>query len=291
MRRRTFLATAATALPVALAGCGHPTNGSLALREMADDAAIGDQYAGETEGLPPELKALVAAAIAGESPTREGLFPPFESDRPVEWDGGYYRVSYEVVDTHREMLYDVRIDWNPAEPPASVIDYRDLPPADRDALGELIPAPEDTPDGEGFDMGRAYRYGEDAESVLIDGEYDGVRYEGETYRVAVEGNREVTVETYEYAAERVADSAADLGQQVRERYLFTLSGLGDAERDIVEEATDGTYFPSESTDAWQSLADRFRSHDALDGDEYGGDWLVRYDGTVYWADLQYPPDA
>jgi len=291
MRRRTFLATAATALPIALAGCAHPTDGSLSMREMGDDAALAEQYAGETEGLPPERKALLDAAIAGESPTREGVYPPYERDRPVEYEGSYYAIGYEIADTHTETLYDVEIDYDPAESPSSVIEYRDLPEADRNALGELIPPDEDVPDNEGVDIGRTYRYPEDAESVLLDGQYGGVRHEGQTYRVTVEANREVTVNTYEYSAEKVADSTSALGQQLRERYLFTLSDLSEGERDIVAEAVDGTYFPEGELETFRTLADRFRAHDAVDGDEYGGDWLVRYDGTVYWADLQYPPET
>ena len=292
MRRRTFLATAATALPIALAGCAHPTDGSLSMREMGDDAALAEQYAGETEGLPPERKALLDAAIAGEAPTREGTRPPYERDRPVEYEGAYYAIAYEIVDRRTETLYDVEIDYDPAESPSSVIEYRDLPEADRNALGELIPPDEDVPDNEGVDIGRTYRYPEDAESVLLDGQYDGVRKDGETYRIAVEADREVTVNTYEYGAEQVAESATDLGQQLRDRYLFTLSGLSDAERNIVQQAIEGSYFPDgEVPDAFRTLADRFRAHDAVDSDEYGGDWLVRYDGTGYWVDLQYPPET
>jgi len=287
MRRRSLLAS----VPLALAGCAHPTNGALSMGEMTTDAAIADRYAGETEGLPPERKALLDAAIADEVPTREGTRPPYDRDRPVEYEGAYYQISHEIVDSHTETLYDVRIDYDPAEPPSSVIDYGDLPAADKNALGDLIPGPDDVPDNEGVDMGRTYRYPADAESVLLDGEYDGVRDGGQTYRVVVEANREVTVNTYEYSAERVADSPADLAQQLRDRYLFTLSGLSEAERGIVETAIEESYFPDETTDAFQSLIDRFRAHDALDGDEYGGDWLVRYDGTVYWVDLQYPPDV
>jgi len=292
MNRRTFLAGAVTAIAVPLAGCAHPTDGSLSLRSMADDSAIAEQYAGATEGLPSERKSLIETAIAGEAPTREGLHPPYEGDRPVEYEGGYYQIDYEVVDTHVETLYDVRVDYDPAQSPSSVIDYADLPEVDRTALGELLSPPETTPEGEGYDMGRTYRYPEDADSALIGSEYDGVRRDGRTYRVAVEPNREVTVQTYEYRAEQVADSTADLARQLRERYLFTLSGLSEAERDIVADAIDGTYFPEGGVpDAFRSLADRFRAHEQVDADEHSGDWLVRYDGSVYWADLRYPPET
>jgi hypothetical protein len=123
-------------------------------------------------------------------------------------------------------------------------------------------------------------------------EYEGVSYDGATYRVGIAGQREVTVQTYEYSAEQVAESADAMGRQLREQYLFTLSGLPEAERDIVAEAIDGSYFPDgDVPEGFRSLADRFRAREGIETTEHGGTWLVRYDGTIYWTDLQYPPET
>lgn len=293
MRRRAFLATAATALPIALAGCAHPTDGSLSMGAVENNSAIADRYAGSADGLSPELQDLVAATIDGREPRTEGTTPELESPRPVEYEGAYYQITHEVVGSRLAMRYDVRVDYDPESQPDRVIAYPDLPAADTEALDGLIP-PAERRDrtSDGFDIGRGYTYPEDAESVLRDGEYGGVSYEGTTYGVNVEEGREVTVNTYVYHAEQVAESASELGQQLRERYHFTLSGLSGAERDIVEQAIEGTYFPdSDVPDAFRSLSDRFRVHDGIVVDEYSGTWLAEYDGTMYWADLQYPPET
>ena len=293
MRRRTLLASAATALALPLAGCAHPTDGSLSMGALDGDSAIADRYAGSSETLPPEMRDLVTATIEGEAPTTEGTTPLFESPRPVEYEGAYYRISHEVVASRTAVRYEIEVDYDPAETPEPVIAYADLPDADRAALEGLIPPGEEPPTGEGFDIGTATTYPEDAESVLVpEPQYEGVSYDGSTYRVRIAGSRDVTVQTYEYSAEQVADSADAMGRQLRERYLFTLSGLSEAEREIVAEAADGSYFPEgEASDAFRSLADRFRAQEGIETTEHGGTWLVRYDGTIYWTDLQYPPET
>ena len=294
MRRRTFLATAATAVALPLAGCAHPSDGSLSMGELTSDSAIAERYAGETEGLPPERKALIDAAVAGDAPTREGRYPPYDQDRPIEHEGAYYRITHEVVDSRTETRYTVDVDYDPETTPSSVIAYEDLPEADKRALGELIPPEEDHPDNDGFDIGRSHRYEDVSESVLAsDPAYEGISHEGSTYRVRVADDGEVTIETYEYSAEQVAESATDLGAQLREQHLFSLSGLSEAEREIVAEAIDGSYFPEggEVPDAFRSLADRFRNRAGIDTNEHGGTWLARYEGTIYWTDLRYPPEA
>jgi hypothetical protein len=97
------------------------------------------------------------------------------------------------------------------------------------------------------------------------------------------------VTDYRYEAEEIAASAEAFGAAVREEYAFELSGLTDAEREIVEEAIDGGYYEGEVTDAFASLARRFRERPAVESDERGGEWVARYEGAVYWADLQHPP--
>jgi hypothetical protein len=76
---------------------------------------------------------------------------------------------------------------------------------------------------------------------------------------------------------------------LREQYLFVLSDLSEAERSIVESAIEDSYYPEdEMPEAFTGMTVRFRDHDAIEADEYGGTWLVRYEGAVYWANVQYP---
>lgn len=291
MRRRSFLASAATALALPLAGCSEPTGGSLSMMAMENDSALGRQWAGATEELSSDRRALVESAIAGEAPRRTGRSPPYEAPRPLEHDEAVYEITHEVVDTRQVTRYTIRIDYDPETIPVNVVAYADLPEVDRTALEGQVPPGEDPPTGEGFDLDSTYRYPTDAESVLLEGEYDGISYEGETYRFEIEPDREVTVETYEYGAERVADSAADLGRQLRDQYIFTLEGLSEEEQRIAEEAT-SIYRPDDGVpEAFRSLADRIRDHDPVETEDERGTYLVRYDGTIYWTTLEYPPET
>ena len=291
MQRRRLLAATATALALPLAGCSEPAAGSLSMMAMESDSAIGRQYAGSTDGLSSQRRALVEAAIAGEAPRRTGRSPPYEASRPLVHDSAVYEISHEVVDTRQVTRYTIRIDYDPETTPSAVVAYADLPAADQRALEGQVPPGEEPPTGEGFDLDSTYRYPVDAESALLEDEYDGVSYEGETYRIEIEPDREVTVETYEYRAERIADSAAELGRQLRERYLFTFSGLSEEQQRIVDEAT-SIYRPDDGIpEAFRSLADRIRDHDPVEAGDGRGTYLVRYDGTVYWTTLEYPPET
>jgi len=292
MHRRTFLATTATALVLPLAGCAHPTDGSLSMRALETDSAIADRYAGSTDNLSGDRYELVESAIAGETPTREGRRPPYEASRPLEHEGAYYEVTHDVIDSRTAIRYNIRVDYDPESRPSSVIAYADLPAVDKRALEGQVPPPEEPPTGEGFDLDSTYRYPNEDGSVLVpEQQYDGISYESITYRIGIDENREVTVQTYEYSAAQVAESAPDFGEQLRDRYLFTLEGLSADEREIVE-AADRIYRPDgQVSDAFRSLADRFRDQEGIETTEHGGTWLAEYNGTVYWVDLQYPPEA
>lgn len=184
--------------------------------------------------------------------------------------------------------YNIRVDYNPTTAPSAVVAYADLPSADKQALDGQIPPDDDVPTGEGFDLDSTYRYPIDADSVLLSNEHNGITYDGTTYRIAIDPDREVTVSTYEYRAEQIAPDAPALGRQLRGRYLFELTGLSAAERDIVEQAT-RIYRPEgETPDAFRSLAARIRSHDPIETEDERGTWLARYDETVYWTILEHP---
>lgn len=293
MHRRSFCVTAAAAIALPLAGCSEPTGGSLSMEPLGGDTEIGTRYAGSTDALSSDRRALVEAAIAGETPTRERRRPTYEASRPLEHEGAIYEISHEAIDERTATRYSIRIDYDPERPPSSVIAYADLPAIDRRALEGQIPPEEDPPTGEGFDLDVTHRYDDEAGSVLVpEPQYEGISYEGSTYRIGIGVNREVTVRTYEYDAARIADSAGELGAQLRERYLFVLSGLSRGERDIVEEAK-RIYHPEGDgvPDAFRSLVDRFRGRDGIDVDEDGGTWLAEYDGTAYWVHLEFPPEA
>lgn len=295
MRRRRLLAALATGGLAALAGCAGP-NGSLRMVAVDDADALAAEYTSPVDGLPPGLRDFLVSVIEDGSGTREGSNPPFDRERPVEYEGAYYRFAYDVVDTRQEPQYLIEIDFDAVDP-ASVdaIAYEDLPAVDREALSRAFPPPEDPPENDGPDLGVGHVYEDESDSVLVpEPAYDAIVYEGEAYPIRVEFSRDVDVHTYRYTAEQVAADATELAATTRERYRFTLSGLSEAERDIVEAAIDEEYRvePNESPpEAFESLLSRFREHEAVRIDGYDGEWLTRYAGTDYWADVSFPRDA
>lgn len=87
MHRRSFCVTAAAAIALPLAGCSEPTGGSLSMEPLGGDTEIGRRYAGSTDALSSDRRALVEAAIAGETPTRERRRLTYEASRPLEHGG------------------------------------------------------------------------------------------------------------------------------------------------------------------------------------------------------------
>lgn len=107
---------------------------------------------------------------------------------------------------------------------------------------------------------------------------DIVVHDGNRYRVAVDSRTAPEAE-YRYEVTEVASGVESFADQVREEYLFTLTGLSDAEREVVEEAIDGGYFQDD--DAFRSVTDRIRQHEAIDLDDFFGTWLLAYEGVEY----------
>jgi len=291
MKRRQYLATAAAACFPVLAGCADPE----AVLEM--DAVGSEDIAtrASVRVTHNDDRDILAAAVENGSASASGRSPPLDPDRPVAFSGAYYDLTVQETGQRTAREFEIRIDYAPTSEPAdgTVIEYGDLPEADRRALDPLFPRPGSAPDEPGykFAVGGTYTDAETEESVLVPEQaYDAVAYEGEAYPILVGDSRDVTVYEYRYEATEVAASADAFAERIRDRHEFTLSGLSEAERDIVETAIDGEYYQGDTTDAFESLVDRFRAHTAVRADEWGGEWVTRYEGTVYWADLKHSPD-
>jgi hypothetical protein len=257
--------------------------------------ALADRYARSVDAMPTELREFAASVIEDGPQRQEGTTPPLEGDSPVEHEGRYYRFEYEIVATREETIFLVEIDYDAEEPiDRPTVAVEDLPPVDRAAVADHFPPPEEAPSRAGYDLGGGHRYGpaDEAASVLVpDPEYGAIAYDGTAYPIRVERGRPIDVNTYEYGATQVAADAEELAASVRDRYRFALTGLTQAERGIVETAIEDGYYVEDDDEppaAFESLLERFRAHAAIHSDEYGGDWLVSYDGTEYWASLGFP---
>ncbi len=111
------------------------------------------------------------------------------------------------------------------------------------------------------------------------------------FSITGSNSKDVTLKTYRYTAHQLAPTVEAYGKQLHNQYTFELSGLSDAERELVNKAIGRYGFTVERggspPDAFWSLIDRFQQYEAVtDGYEgVTGDYLTTYDVQVYWIEL------
>jgi hypothetical protein len=279
MERRQFLASGTALLSVAVAGCGHP-NVVLDL-EAASDENIADEASTTADPGSEEYRVLALARDDG-SATRSGREELFDRTDTVRVDGAFYEVSETRLESSEATVYDVDVAFNPDDTKAAVgeVAYEDLPAFDREQLS-FIANGQEPADEEGYNVNVDYGTAEavgDRSALVPEQEYDIVTHEGDRYRVEVE-SQTVPENEYRYEVTEVAPDVEAFADQVREQYLFALTGLSEAEREVVEEAIDSAYY--EDDDAFRSVVDRIRDHEELDVDDFYGTWLLSYENEEY----------
>ncbi|MGB9985529.1 hypothetical protein [Salarchaeum japonicum] len=287
MRRREFLAGGTALLALPLAGCAHPP--VVLDMEKATPDRIADERSLAPDPGSEEYEVVAAAAEAGEneSVTRSHRNDLFYDTDTVRVNNTVYEVSETPIETTEVTEYELHIDFNPDDATATrgEIAYTDLPQADKELL-DIVVTDESKRTVDGVDI--TVNYGTAAEagdSVFVpDPQYDILVYNGDRYRVTVT-SQQSTRTTYRYDVTTVADSVGAFVDRIREQYRFTLSGLSAAERDVVDDAIEGGYF--EESEAFQSVAERFRAYDALSRSDSYGTWLVRYESTEYLAYIEW----
>jgi hypothetical protein len=278
MRRRQVLATGAAFLSLPLAGCVHPEV------ILTMDSATADDIA-DRVSLHPDPDAeeytVTADAVENGSTTRRGRYELFDRTSTVRLNNSFYELTETRLSGSEVTVYEVLLDVNPENTTAELgaIAYEELPETDRRRLDGILS--EKPPETDGYDVGVSYGSAAEVgdESVFVpERQYDILVYEGDRYRVAVDSRTAPEAE-YRYTATEVAPTVEAFADQVREEYLFTLSGLSDAEREVVEEAIEGGYY--EDSDAFQSVLDRIRSHEGIEIDDFYGTWLLEYESEEY----------
>ena len=290
MDRRTVLAVALVGLLAALAGCSG--EGSISMDQVDDEALTERASHNLTIIEPGQDRALVREAIENGSVTTVGDEPPVSRELPLRHDGGFYDISHTAAGSQPGYTGVVEIDYNASTVDGETVDYQDLPAVDQRTLDALLTGPrvDDSLLEPGYDRATELGYTESEanSSVLVVGqEYDAVRYEGETYPLGVSAGSQ-TLTVYRYEASTVAETAGEYATTLREDYEFELSGLSDSERDVVDDALNGTkYIDDSDNSGFDSLVDRFRQHQPVVGDDDSGNYLVRYDGERYWVEVNY----
>jgi len=288
----------ALALMLALAGCIDAA-GRLQMTKV-DDAGLTEQASIPATG--GDHYHQVAGRRIARHAIENGSTNVTVGDRsrsvrtefPYEYEGAYYNVSRRVVDSRRGTGTWLEIDHNGTDENGTRFAFADLSPADRRQLGPALsfdpPRLEPGPDSH---VPVAYTPPERNGSVLLD--HDGERItvvrDGREYGVRVRLADTVTVETHRYDVELTANDTEEYATTLKREYAFTLRSedLDEAEREVVEEAIgSGTYYAEDTSDGgFDALVDRFLGHRAVQRDDYSGYWAVRYEGQLYWADLDY----
>lgn len=293
MNRRHVLIGVVLVAFALMAGCSAP--GSIELHPV-NDTQLADQASRSTEpgGPVPDQAptppwAVAEAAIENGSTTVTARAPPLEPGLPFEHEGAYYNLSYDVVATHERTAVSLGIDYNATNTSGAAIRYEELPPADKALLDALLPQRQ--PPGPGMDLAASLTYTAaelDASVLAPDQQYDVVIYEGDRYRIRLEGTEMVTVYSYAYDATQIAANTTAYAAHLRATYAFTFQSLPEAQQAILEDAIGDEYTAESSDDAaFDALVDRFLAHDAIERDASSGTWLLRYDGTLYVVDLRY----
>ena len=285
MRRRQFLAGGTALLSVAVAGCGHP-DVVLDMDEATTDD-IADERSTRVEPGSEEYRVLTSARDDGAA-TRTGRRELFDRTDTVRVDGTFYEVSETRLESSEATVYSIDVAFNPDDTKAEVgeVAYEDLPEYDREQLSFITDGQEPA-DEEGYNVNVDYGTAEavgDRSALVPDPQYDIVTHEGNRYRAEVE-SRTVSEGEYRYEVTEIAPDVETFADQVREEYLFALTGLSAAEREVVEEAIDGAYY--EDDDAFRSVVEKIRDHDGLYVESHDGTWLLNYDDIEYLTDVRW----
>ncbi|MFC7227253.1 hypothetical protein N0B31_07550 [Salinirubellus salinus] len=301
--RRALLGAAATGVSAGLTGClggiGPGFGGSctsryyLELRQLEDaglrEAALADA--------PPEREArweelLETAAVEGEATLATIYGSPVRDGQLVAAGDAYHETGVTVTETASveahvlELEYEKGVD---APAGATVVDYEALPAVDRAAFDAMTRDSKDDRFVAAQSVsigGFEYVYPDDAESDsrFVADSPVWVRYEGEVMEVRVTGTQRTERETFRVTLERVADTPEAFADYLRAEHVADLSGLSEAEREVVRQATESEYDECEPlsggfqgvVDEFRALPERFRPD---------GNLLVEFEGETYEADL------
>ncbi|THE64264.1 hypothetical protein D8Y22_13845 [Salinadaptatus halalkaliphilus] len=252
------------------------------------DADIGDAATEPVDpDRDPETATLLEDALETSRTGVEGERPPFDPDRPVRWRNTVYNVSWTVTDDRTRTDYVVTVDQIDDDPTGSQIDYDNLPDVDRERLSGLREELSQTDEEQRIGAQLEYTDDSDIEaSVLVpESEYEFVVIDDHV--LAIEsGETETTIYTFTYEVLERASTPAVYGADLREEHLLVLESLSDDEHDLVEEAiSEGRAVVGTDDDAFVEVGERLLEHEPIYVSDRVGEWLVEYEGEVYWTEL------
>jgi len=286
MKRRKFFLGVAGASAGALAGCVAHPDVILTLDEVSD-SELADQASNDAEIIERDIEEpnVTSELFGNGTYTRTGRWEEVNTDLRYVYDGEYYRLDAETSPAPPDAVHIVEAEYVGDEEMEDETEYEELPDVDREALSFLTSA--ELTDGEYQNsVEHLYEAGADEESAIVSG-MTVVVVDGRRFSVETEESQVIDRQEFDYAAEKIASSQDEFVSWLKEEYMFELSGLSDEERAVVEQAIEEGYYENSSEEAFESLANRFQEHDAVEPEEEGGYWIVEYEGTTYWTDLRY----
>lgn len=290
--RRRLLGAAGTAGAAALAGCwGAHTQvidfQEVTAVELADRATIADHGR-------DELVAAIEARgiVAGTEPS-----PPFASEDVVTITPGPY-LLLEVTNAV-ESWQELAVGFEPISGPVEdeTLSAEELPPIDRSLLVDAFEEPKAYGETMSFPEAESIAaWGTRVEAavegwggVLRPSEDRILLRDGEYYRIHARKRTHASLRAEYEAIERWDDPAA-VGDWLAQHRAIELQDLSEAERDVVRDAIDGKCKRDGTDgDAFDSIVETIRSRGRTSGERYGiTGYVVRWQGTTYWADLNAP---
>ena len=290
LSRRRVLGLVAAGSVGGMAGCLSP-GGALTMTAVETDADIGDAA---TETVDPDRRPEVATPLddgrSNETVDVDGERPPFDPARPTDWHGTVYNVSWTVTEQRTRTDYLVVARLAASDATGARITYEELPDIDREKLAGLRDRLDRTDDIEDEErIGTRIRYTEDAElntsALAPTAEYDFVVVDDRV--VSIDPRQtETTVSTFTYELDVRAESVAAYGNELRTERLVELESVSEEERELVEEAiTDEQVVVGRDDEAFITLGERLLAHEPIYVDDRVGEWLVDYEGSLYWTEL------
>lgn len=290
--RRHLLGAAGTAGAAALAGCwGAHTQvidfQEVTPAELADRATIAGH---DRDEFVDAIEAY--GTVVGTEPT-----PPFESEDVVTTTPGPYLLLEvrNAVESWQELAVGFEQVSGPVE--GETLNAAELPPIDQSLLYDAFEEPKgygetmSFPDAESIAAwgtrveaaaeGRGGMLGPSEDRILI--------RDGEHYLIHARNRTQASLRA-EYEAVQLWDDPAAVGDWLAQHRAIELQDLSEAERDVVRDAIDGKCKRDGTDgDAFDSIVETIESRGTTSGERYGiTGYVVQWQGTTYWADLDAP---
>lgn len=274
---RKFLLALALCAAVAGAGCVEPE--ATASLEPVTPSEVTEK-ATINAGILDDAVKEAAENGSSNTTTRDLPRDVTERDKPVLYNETVYNLSEERVGEVE--VTEIEVTANTTQQEAD-LNYDQLSEKDKETIeGAIVEAGEENK----VIISSSYTPEELVNSVFENSQTVNVAFEGEVYNVTVRDRDMDVREEYVYYAEEIGENKTAYGNSLIRDKAFTLREAPNGSSEVLNEAINGTYYGDE-TEGFNALRDRFEQEDAVYERNESAKWLVRYNGELYWAELEW----